>query len=106
MKHSEELILKLSASQWKIIFCTCGATIEMDRSSSHLALGPLATIDVNYELARHNADSPRVEVQYMKLYCKDCKGSFSIQSSLKGILTHAGLFIILFSFFVRHSFLL
>lgn len=69
------------------------------------ALGSLATADVNYELARHNADSPWVEVQYM-FYCEDCKGLFSIQSSLKGILTHAGLLIILFPFFVRHSFLL
>lgn len=106
MNHSVEHVLKLSPSQRKIIFCTCGATIETDLSSLHLALGSLVTADVNYELARHNADSPWVEVQYMKLYCEDCKGLFSIQSSLKGILTHAGLFIILFPFFVRHSFLL
>lgn len=103
MSRSVEHVLKVSPPHWKIGFCICGAQILKDLSSSHLALGSLATADVNYELARHNADNPTVKVQYAKLYRKDL---LSFQSLLEGTLTHARLFIILFSFVIRHSFFL
>lgn len=55
----------------------------------HLASGALATADVNYELARTNADNPRVKVQYVKLSFKDCESFLSILSLLESTLIHA-----------------